>query len=252
MILCGLPPRGGTAPPAVIVASPSRLTIDTTLSREGTSSKTSARRLRSGGTARWSPFSMMLPKAITVVSEHMHSLFAVEPWIVRADKSKESCILCSLTVRDFLHEIGFTDATVRSVATYVDAQHNGERLSRLIIGHPEDDRPVKTTRWRGYMVCVVPSHNMLIDTTLYQAQRPAWPELPGTVAVPLIDFSDRPRRWPFVWCGLQAISAVVMQREDHFARVIWFDRPMNSWRHEADARNTSRRSNVVRQLVRLY
>jgi hypothetical protein len=25
-----------------------------------------------------------------------------------------------------------------------------------------------------------------------------------------------------------------------------------SWRHEADARNTSRRSNVVRQLVRLF
>ena len=194
----------------------------------------------------------MLPKAITVVSEHMHLLFAVEPWIAHADKSKECCILCSLTVRDFLHGIGFTDAAARPVSTYIDAQHNGKRLSRLIIGHPKDDHPVKTMRWQGHMVCVVPSHGMLIDTTLHQAQRPAWPELPGIVAVPLIDFSDKPRRWPFVWCGLQAISAVVLQKEDYLARVIWFDRPMNSWRHEADACNTSRRSNVVRQLVRLY
>jgi hypothetical protein len=128
----------------------------------------------------------MLPKAITVVSEHMHLLFAVEPWIAHADKSKECCILCSLTVRDFLHGIGFTDAVARPVSTYIDAQHNGKRLSRLIIGHPKDDHPVKTMRWQGHMVCVVPSHGMLIDTTLHQAQRPAWPELPGIVAVPLM------------------------------------------------------------------
>jgi len=182
-----------------------------------------------------------LREALSIINKHLHPLFDSEGRMP-VGHSKASCILCALTVRDFLHEIGITDAIVQPVAICIEATINGETSGILTIGHPQFEPKPDPNRWHGHMVNIVPSHNLLIDTTLYQARRPKWPKLPGIVSAKLRDES-------FTWHGLRAICGVVI---DNHIRVIWFSRTATSWRDTEAARDTSLRKNVVRQLSERY
>lgn len=126
-----------------------------------------------------------LVKALGVVSSTLHQTFALQPWIAHPEKSKESCILSSLAVRDFLFKVGFVDAEVVSVITAIRAIKDGKEIHSLGIGLPMRDIPKTTkTNWNGHMVVKLPKLGYMIDTTLYQAMRPHWPSLPGMLAFP--------------------------------------------------------------------
>ena len=181
-----------------------------------------------------------LLKALAVIADTMHQEFAIEPWIASPDKSKQSCILCSLTVRDFLHEIGFGDAVVRPCCFYIDAHRGKKQLHSLAIGHPED-RPKEEWRWIGHMACVVPSAQTLIDTTLFQAKREAWPELPGMAAVYYAPGVFQTEKYH----GLSGIAGMLREEGDYWCRAVWFDKPSNDWRQAGDAKDTSRRKRII-------
>jgi hypothetical protein len=69
--------------------------------------------------------------------------------------------------------IGFEGATVRGCGLVKRSNDlDGIEVHSLGIAVPGDpDRP---GRWNGHAVVTVPSLRLLIDTTPYQAIRPAW------------------------------------------------------------------------------
>jgi hypothetical protein len=69
-----------------------------------------------------------LLKALATIAGTLHPAFDSHPRIAPG-KSKESCVLCSLAVRDFFNNIGFDDAAVRPV--FVVMRVFASRLSSL-------------------------------------------------------------------------------------------------------------------------
>src|SRR5436190_5914768 len=119
-----------------------------------------------------------LLKALAVIADRLHPVLAKGGF-----RTHDSCVLLSLAVRDFLQAIDFTDAVATPVTVVVrEFKPGGEQGHSLGIGVP-GDRAVAPERWAGHMVVTLPKCGWLIDTTLYQAARPQWPELPGMVAV---------------------------------------------------------------------
>src|SRR5262252_7800728 len=112
-------------------------------------------------------------KALAVIADALHPSFELEPRIAPGI-SKSSCVICALTVRDFLRAIGFDMARVAPVCAVMWASENGKQLHSLGIGHPDDDSAF-ADRWSGHLVVVIGA--FLIDATLYGAQRPQWPDL---------------------------------------------------------------------------
>jgi hypothetical protein len=105
----------------------------------------------------------------------------IPPNTLAANQSKRTCILASLAAREFLVDIGFRDATVRSVACVMRAR-SGEQLS---VGAPSDDRVIDGL-WNGHLVVTIPSLSVLIDLTLFPAIRRPWDKLlTGMWAIPL-------------------------------------------------------------------
>lgn len=181
-----------------------------------------------------------LLKALAVVAEYLHPLYNQEPRIIK-DISKESCVLCSLTVRDFLFKIGFPDAEVRPVFFAVRAYKGTEELHSLGIGNPDLRVQGDPERWQGHMVVHLPSDGFVIDTTLYQAMRPHWEQLPQMMATPLNKIH---KGW-----GLDSLASVHAVQDDYSLIVQWFDQPRNkSWKKAPDALKR-RREAVVRALV---
>lgn len=167
-----------------------------------------------------------LARALAVIAEYLHAEYDAAPWIARQDKSKESCILASLAVRDFLFRAGFRDAELRACVFAIIAEKNGERLHSLGIGNPQGPDPKIKHRWDGH--AVVTAGGWLIDTTLYQAVRPQWPTLPGMMAMPLakpgLTFWDLP-----VLAGLEGSDG------DADIAMGWLDQPTNkSWKSAPD------------------
>lgn len=185
-------------------------------------------------------------KALAVIADTLHPAFARQPWIADHEKSKESCVLCALTVRDFLVDIGFADARVRPVVTVMRATRKGTELHSLGIGVP--GTPPQDGRWVGHLVVWVPRAKVLIDTTLYRAGRPQWPDLPGMLAVDTSAYADHGSK---VW-GLKPIVGAVMTETDdpdYCYEIIYFDNPKNTlWRHGSDARGAWKRAAVLAAL----
>lgn len=193
------------------------------------------------------PSAKML-KALGVIADSMHTCFGLMPWIAHMDKSKESCILSSLAVRDFLFKIGFTDAEVAPCVVFVRRDKGDEVVHTLGIGHPED-RTDDPGRWRGHMVVKVPSQDILIDTTLYQAKRPQhWPDFPGMIASELVHSEGQ-------MFGLDVMSYHVIGNDalgDDMTAIIWLDDPKNKrWKAGPDAIK-HRRDDVVALLVKRF
>jgi hypothetical protein len=189
-----------------------------------------------------------LSKALRVISESLHPQFA-KNWRMPPDKSKESCILCSLTVREFLIASGFTSARVAPVCTTMAAWQDDKLLHSLGIGSPEDHE-ILPGKWNGHMIVIEPSTGYLIDTTLYQAQRKQWPDLPGMIAGPL--WAERVKG---LYLGLDAISGLTLRDDDrpgYSFEIAWLDRPgHNSWRDGPDANKTRlQRRAIVKQMLK--
>lgn len=187
-------------------------------------------------------------KALAVIADTLHPAFARQPWIAGNEKSKESCVLCALTVRDFLVGIGFADAVVRPVITIMMAWRDGKQLHSLGIGVP--GTPREDGRWVGHLVVDVPSAKTLIDVTLYRTVRDQWPDLPGMLALDTSGFG--------CWCkinGRKVIVAATMTDEDDPAysfEIVYLDNPSNkSWRKGPDSESW-RRAVVTAALVERF
>ena len=186
-----------------------------------------------------------------MIAADLHPAFNRVPRIVK-DKSRRSCVLSSLAVRDFLWKIGFRDAKVEPVFLIVRAYaEDGSEIHSVGAGDfaaipaQAPHHHVVDTRmdWSGHMVVVVAG--WLIDVTLYQASRPQWPELPGMAAAPLV-MEDRG--------GMVLVSGSKAKRDDGSEVFLsWWQQPHNTrWRDGGDAKERWRREPVVKALVQRF
>jgi hypothetical protein len=185
-------------------------------------------------------------KALAVIAAHLHPAYDASEGALPGN-SKESCLFSSLAVRDFLVAIGFEDATVRACGLVMRADDPaGTELHSLGIGVPGDpDRPHK---FNGHAVVTVPHLSLMIDTTLYQAIRPAWGgALTGLVAC---EYREPAKlkiydRHPFAGWDVDL--------EDRTYKIIWLDRPELNWKRQPDfAVKSARRRAVTRVLVEAF
>lgn len=189
-----------------------------------------------------------LLKALAVIADTLHAEFARVPNIEHPDKSKESCVLSSLAVRDFLRAVGFVNAGVRPVAVVMRAFTGDTPLHSLGIGLPgtprDDDR-----RWCGHLVAWVPGSRVLIDTTLYQAIRPQWPDCPRMLALACQDDEDKQPVPGFDLPMLTAISLTDSEQSGYAFEACYLDDRRNtSWRQGPDARNRDLRRPVIKAM----
>jgi hypothetical protein len=189
---------------------------------------------------QWPPAKMW--KALAAIADRLHPAYDE----FKIGSSRDKCLFASLTARDFLVHIGFGDATVRGVGFLADAVgRDGKPLHALGIGVP-GDRSEVPEKFNGHAVVTVPSIGLMIDPTLYQADRPAWGgALPGMIALPLLAepvwnaYSQR-----YLIAGLDLRSA------DRTVSFGWIDRPELKWRKSDDFRvKNARRIAVTRALV---
>jgi len=183
-------------------------------------------------------------KALAVIAADLHPTFKAMPNL-KPDISRESCVLCSLTVRDFLHRIGFKTAFVAPVVVIVRAVEHGKELHSAGIGVP--GTPTRARRWNGHLVVIVPDlENYLIDTTLYQINRPQWRDLPGMLATPLDRTCGKPGK---IW-GLDVLGGMFMTdaaRPSYEFIITWLANPSNAaWKNGPDASRNLRRAAVNR------
>jgi hypothetical protein len=192
-----------------------------------------------------------LAKAMAVITT-IHDEYAVQPWVKHKDISKESCVLCALTVRDFLHRIGFKDARVRSVCAIIKAKRGEEELHSLGIGTPHDRR-VLPGKWAGHLVTTV--DGFLIDTTLAPWKRPQWPDLSDMV---VLEMFDEPNGHPLPPGQMWPIAGAHLDADDgSLIEMVYLDRPDNqSWKSANLAGggdvDKSRRRAVVDALVKRF
>lgn len=184
-----------------------------------------------------------LRNALKIIASHLHPEYNKVSWLPYKDRSKESCILCSLTVREFLVRAGFQEAKARPVSLYLSAHKDGRMVKRLMAPDPDDKRQLPA-RWPGHMVVVIPSDAYLIDTTLYQAMRPQWKSLPGMVALPLYPVNDR-------LMSMKQLSCVSWTEEDGYKVTLgWLDAPTNtSWRRSGLDREKNVRRPIVNKML---
>jgi hypothetical protein len=182
-----------------------------------------------------------LLKALAVIADGLHQGFDLQPRI-QPGKSKESCVLCALTVRDFLRKVGFERARVAPVFTGMWAWDGDKPLHSLGMGEP-DDTQRREGHWPGHMVVVAAGY--VIDTTLYGAVRPAWPQLTPMMAVPTGTSQHR-------WKGLRLIAGASLEDSDrpgYAFDVFWFDNPSNTSWHAGPDCERARRMPVVEAMA---
>lgn len=189
---------------------------------------------------------LALVKALSVIALSMHDLFARQDFVARPDTSRHSCILSSLAARDFLRQAGHADAAVAPVCVLMEARREGRTLHSLSIGEPgAGSSPFS---WNGHLVTLLPRAGLLLDTTLYQAIRPAWDGLPGMMAV------NAGRKSQKRIMGLRPIGGASFTVEEDAYRfdMLWLSNPVNvEWRSAPDA-DPARRRAVVDGMLDLY
>ena len=94
--------------------------------------------------------------ALGIIGTEFHPAFDRQPWLREPGYSKQSCLLTSLTVRDFLREIGFADANVRSVAAVMRAEHERPRGAFARHRRARFGQVPGAGRFAGHIVAVVP------------------------------------------------------------------------------------------------
>jgi hypothetical protein len=191
----------------------------------------------------------MLAKALAVIADTLHPAFAREKRF-RPGASFESCVLCSLTVRDFLRRIGFRDAAVRPVGVIMLATEGGRLVHSLGIGMPPeaggDDRQ-EAGHWNGHLVAT--AQGWLIDTTLYPAIRPAWADAAPMMAAPMEGGPGLRKRL----YDLPCLVGAAFNEDDREFCIAWLDNPDNRrWQQGPDGRDRQRRLPVVRALIERF
>jgi hypothetical protein len=184
--------------------------------------------------------------ALSVIATTLHPAFDE---IVAPGKSKESCVLCSLAVRDFLFQAGWKDATCTTVYMMIVASDvHGKEIWSLGVGDHANiptvgPAPVDTAeRWSGHMVVEVPSAGIIIDTTMFPAMREKyWPKLPGMAAVMINN--NGPMSY-----GLQPVAGLASDDLKGSVRVVWLRQPNKRWQGAPDAVR-SRRLPVVKSML---
>jgi hypothetical protein len=196
-----------------------------------------------------------LLKALAVVASDLHPM--LDAWHdMPLGKSRESCILCSCVVRDFLYRLGFRDADVTPTFTLIVARDRitDEEVHSLGIGNPQGPDPRITAKFDGHTV--VRAAGWLIDPTLYQASpRPAWPDLPGMVVAPLIeDGADVVEGGGDRLFGLKLLAGIMGQSEiGHRISVAYLHQPTNTgWQDAPDYQRRHMRKRVTEQLVAAF
>jgi hypothetical protein len=182
--------------------------------------------------------------AMKIVSSHLHQGF--RPTF--GEISKNSCVLASLTVRDFLFRAGFRDVVARPVRVLMRASREGKELNSVGVGYQHEGKG-DPRRWAGHMAVYSPSLNYLVDTTLFQAQRKDWPFLPGMIAVPLRDSPNDQ-----VIFGLKPITGMSIEiPEDNYSfEIVWVDDPKNNTWKNAPDRSKRRREAVVEAMLSAF
>ena len=190
-----------------------------------------------------------LLKAMAVIADTLHPAFNRVPSL-RPDRSRTSCVLASHAVRDFLWKIGFKDARLQTVYGAVRAINEaGEEIHSLGVGDhtnvPTLDQtpmPDTPTHWSGHMVVVV--GDWLIDTTVYQMQRPAWPDLPGMVALMVEEEDDGTRVF-----GMRPLAGMRGGSDGRDVRLAYFEQENERWRVGSPDLARERRALVIKTMV---
>jgi hypothetical protein len=188
-------------------------------------------------------------KALAVVAAELHPAYDKVSGLPPG-KSKELCLFTSLAVRDFLVQIGFRDATVRGCALYVYADDlKGKQIWSVGIGVP-DQEPIEG-KFNGHAVCTIPSLNLLIDTTIYQAQRPQYfGDLPGMMAA---QYYAPQHAGLMKLYRLPIFANAVARDEVRELNVIWLDRPDLPWKKSEDFRvRNNRRIAVTKAMLAAF
>jgi len=191
-------------------------------------------------------FPSRLVKALGVIADALHPAFDCQSW-TRPGWSKRSCVLASLTCRDFLRALGYDDAKAYACALVmrgVDAA--GRELHSLGIGDLPGQPQPPDGFWIGHMVVVVPSARLMLDTTLYTAMRPHWPMLSGMIATTM----GTPAR-SITTFGKHPFAAAELfdPASGHYLGIIWLDDHHNkTWRRGPDAVENWRRSAALATL----
>lgn len=170
-----------------------------------------------------------LLKALAVISKYLHPIFEADPR-VEPGISRRSCILMSLTVRDFLHKVGFADARCQACAFTLYGFPIGSETQFHSVGMVPDS---VGDGWPGHVVVLV--DDWLIDTTLYQVQRPVWEGLAGMTAAPALTFPEAP------------LGADIRNEEKGIRlELTWAAIDRASWKSAPDAHRTRRQAAVSR------
>jgi hypothetical protein len=195
-----------------------------------------------------------LLKALATLN-YIHDEFDATGVMAFPGKSKESCILSALTVRDFLQRVGFKQASVRSVGVMIRAFRNDIELHSVGVGlparfyTPDAKGMYDSSGWNGHLVATVEGY--LIDVTMSPWKREQWPDLPEMLVMPV----EEPNAQSFPLNGLHAIATMwLSESEDksYTADVLYLDQPTNrSWKIAPDAGKDRRRA-VTDALVKRF
>jgi hypothetical protein len=101
--------------------------------------------------------------------------------------SGNHCILASMTVRDFLRQIGFK-AEVKSVELAIEATAFESNMPLYTLGvgcNKLWNQPYTGKDWDGHLVVATPGY--IIDMTYYQMRRLAWQWIEDVAIVPRND-----------------------------------------------------------------
>lgn len=183
-------------------------------------------------------------KALAVISARAHAAYDECSGFPRGT-SHDKCLFMSLAVRDFLVEIGFDDATVRSCFLFIAADDlQGKEIWSVGIGAP--GQTPEPEKFNGHAVCSVPSLSLLIDTTVYQAIRPHWGEaVSGMAAIKY----HQPWHRQLIY-GCPSIAGAEIALPDRWVRMLWLDRPELQWKREIDFRQKNDRRRCVTKALR--
>jgi hypothetical protein len=183
-------------------------------------------------------------KALAAISLHAHPSYD-ECSGVAPGGSRDKCLFMSLAVRDFLVQIGYRDATVRPCFLFINAEDlQGRELWSVGIGAP--GQPELPEKFNGHAVCTVPSLQLLIDTTMYQAIRPQWDGAVSGMAAatyhqPWLDQKVH---------GCPSIAGTEAQLPDRRVLMLWLDRPELRWKQSLDFRVKNERRRYVTKALR--
>jgi hypothetical protein len=188
-----------------------------------------------------------LRRALAVIGRHLHRSFFEDAGLLPR-QSFGCCILCAVTVRDFLQRAGIP-ARVRSITALMRLDGPTGSLHSLGIGVPGQVSDTEGGRWAGHTV--VEARGFLIDPALAQFRREIWSWLPDIVAFPRS--SDGTRTF-----GLPMLGAWHYEPRGAVPTVfncVYLDNPRNdAWQTapDASATNADLREPVIARLIAAY